>query len=139
MDPKIDMDYYSSISDFKDSELYVLAGAPFSVFSALRDTRRMNNALADVLLEPEYVKAFIGKVCDRIEEIIPPLSRLGVDALIMADDWGTQVTHLYKPSAFAVLLSRRTGAFQIPAQSRHGVYALCGYNYAFMEDMIDAA
>lgn len=138
--PKLDMDYYETIPDYSDSELFMVAHAPFSVFSTLRDTRRMTNALMDIVTEPECVSAFVSKVCERIEEVVKPLADKGVNALIMCDDWGTQDRTFISPVSFRLWFKPAYKRITDILHHHHMKFILhsCGYNYVFMEDFIEA-
>ena len=62
--PPIDMAHVEKVKNMnlQDGSKYVLTGLPCSVFSTLRDLRKMDNALMDTVLEPESVSGFLMKV-----------------------------------------------------------------------------
>lgn len=126
--------------DYRNHTDYVVAYAPLSVFSTLRDTRLMANALMDVALEPEHIKDFLERVCAVLEKAIDHYASQGVDAMMMADDWGTQDRTFISPAAFDAIF--------LPAYKRlvdrlheHGMAFIlhsCGYNQAFMDSFLSA-
>lgn len=139
--PAIDCDFVRAQGVlFAGDEKYVIAGSPYSVFSSLRDARLMPNALMDVLLEPEAVEAYLDRIVARCLELADLLAGLGCDAMIMADDWGTQDRTFISPDAFRALFC--------PAYRRicdrlheHGMAFIlhsCGNNIAFIDDMLAA-
>lgn len=137
---KFDFESYSISPESIDSSKFIVAGSPFSIFSTLRDARLINNALVDVLLEPESVKNFVEKVYTRITELIDPLKRTGADALMMADDWGTQDRTFISPDSFRELFKPFYKRLTDRLHDRGMKFILhsCGYNYSFLNDLIDA-
>ncbi|MBR4866304.1 MAG: hypothetical protein IKU11_06430 [Clostridia bacterium] len=122
-----------------DSEKYVIAYGS-SLFSALRDARLITNALMDTIIEPEAVKDFIEKVADHEVAVIRSIAGGGIDGWFFWDDWGTQERTLISPESFRELFK---DSYRKVADAAHEVgmdvfMHSCGYNYAFMEDLIDA-
>lgn len=140
--PEIDLSYYSD--EFKEkcknTDKFVVAGSSFAVFSALRDTRLMTNALMDIVLETENVELFLQKILERNLELIDNLKDCHVNALMFWDDWGTQDRTFISPNSFRELFKPIYKAIADRLHS-YGMYLIvhsCGYNYAFMDDFIDA-
>ena len=111
-----------------------------SLFSALRDARLMSNALADTITDPEAVSAFVDRIADHEVSVIKSLAGCGIDAWFFGDDWGTQDRTFISPSAFRNLFK---ASYKKVADAAHeaGMSVFlhsCGYNYAFLEDFIDA-
>lgn len=104
--PEIDRAFNEKIaaSGLRDADKYVLGSLPFAVFSALRDTRHMDQALADTLLEPEYVTAFLEKTCALAMEIIDRSAENGFDGMILYDDLGMQHSMFMSKASFVALL-----------------------------------
>lgn len=140
--PQIDTTAFTTEAAKKNkaSDRYIVAGSPFSVFSILRDTRLMTNALMDTVLEPENVEAFLQKILDRNLELVEYLKDFGADALMFWDDWGTQDRTFISPNTFRELFKPiyKQIADHLHRYKMHLIVHSCGYNYAFMEDFIDA-
>lgn len=100
--PTLDLDHYKSIDSdlLRQDDKYVIASLPVCVFSNLRDCRRMENALTDVLLERENVELFLGKITEIACETIKSLAGRGVDGIFLLDDWGTQDRTFISPNSF---------------------------------------
>ncbi len=111
-----------------------------SLFSQLRDARLINNALADTITDPDAVMEFIENIADREVEIIKSIAGCGIDGWFLGDDWGTQDRTFISPESFRELFKP---SYKKIADAAHGAgmsvfFHSCGYNYAFMEDFIDA-
>lgn len=118
---------------------YLLCGLPTGVFSTLRDVRRIDNALMDVLEEPEMVSEFVGRVTDLTIRLIQLLAGRA-DGVMMADDWGTQSAPLINPEAFQRLFMPH---YKRIADTCHALdidFMLhsCGYVLPLVHHMLDA-
>lgn len=104
--PEIDSAFNERVaaSGLSNSDKYVLGSLPFAVFSSLRDTRHMDQALADTILEPEFVTAFLEKICALAMEIIDCSAKNGFDGMILYDDLGMQHSMFMSPESFVTLL-----------------------------------
>lgn len=140
--PAFDPAYYDDLraQQLDKCDQFVLAGSPAGIFSSLRDTRLMHNALMDVALEPERVEQFVGMAASRILDMVGEVQGLGVDGIMIYDDWGTQESTFISPAMFEDLF--------LPAYKRvaDGCHAAgmkfflhsCGYNYVFMPAFLAA-
>ena len=63
--------------NLQSSDKYVLCTCS-SLFSQLRDARLMANALADTLLEPEMVTAFLDRIAEHEVSVIQTLGGCGI-------------------------------------------------------------
>jgi len=77
-----------------------IAGMPGFPFNIARKMRRMENFLADLVLEPDRIRALLKRVEDLLEKMIRNYGRAGADAVMFAEDWGTQDRLLVRPSAW---------------------------------------
>ncbi|MGI5895101.1 MAG: uroporphyrinogen decarboxylase family protein [Candidatus Merdivicinus sp.] len=140
--PEIDTSIYTpeQAAKNRESDKYLVVGSPFAVFSVLRDTRLMTNALMDTVLEPDYVEQFLQKILARNLELIEHLKDFGVDALMIGDDWGTQDRTFISPSSFRQLFKPiyTKLAEKLHSYNMHLLVHSCGYNYAFMQDFLEA-
>lgn len=140
--PKLDLSYYEEIKlrKFSESEQYMIAGLPVSIFSTFRDSRLMANALMDVVLEPELIQEYLEKLTDKALEIIDHAHECGADAAMMCDDWGTQDRTFISPDAFREIFmpSYKKLTDRLHGYGMHFILHSCGYNYAFMDAFIEA-
>lgn len=124
---------------FAQSEKFVITTCG-SVFSALRDARLMANALADTVLEPDMVTAFCSRIADHELEAAKLLYGCGIDGVMLTDDWGTQDSTFISPDSFRKLFKpayKKIFAAYHDAGIKCFMHS-CGYNYGFIEDLIDA-
>lgn len=82
---------------------YRLGGLPGAAFAISRYIRRLDNFLADCLLEPARVRRLNGIVMDQVEKAIRGLAAAGADGVMFAEDWGTQDRLLMSPATFRSL------------------------------------
>ena len=120
-----------------DQYVFVSGG---SLLSALRDARLISNALADTITDPDAVTDFMEKISDHEVAVIKSLAGCGIDGWFLGDDWGTQDRTLISPESFRELFK---GAYKKVCDAAHEagmdvIMHSCGYNYAFLEDLIDA-
>lgn len=121
------------------ADKYILCGFG-SIFSALRDARLIANALADTLLEPEYVTAFLDRVADYLCDVLKIAAGTGIDAVMLGDDWGTQEHTFISPGSFASLFAP---AYKRVCDTAHNAgmsvfMHSCGKIYEFIPLLIDA-
>ncbi|GHU70369.1 hypothetical protein AGMMS49992_02580 [Clostridia bacterium] len=127
------------VMDLKSQDRYVLTGIP-GIFSALRDMRHMENALMDVVAEPEQVEAFYERYLPRLLEAVTLAADCGVDGVITGDDWGMQTGPFISPSAFRELFKP---VYQKVVTACHErdidfIFHSCGRVLPLVDDMIDA-
>jgi len=139
--PEIDYNYRDKIlaCGYESSDKYILTGGGF-IFSALRDARLMANALADTLLEPEMVEAFLNIIVEHEVAVAKTLGGCGIDAAMFGDDWGTQDRTFVSPKIFKKLFFP---AYKKVFDEYHErniaiFFHSCGYNYEFIDMFIEA-
>lgn len=122
------------------SDKYVITGSPISVFSTLRDVRRMSNALMDTIEEPEYVTDFLRRVVEWTLPVIHESAKAGIDAYMLADDWGTQTTTFISPKSFRQLFKPAYAAIADECHNCGMDFILhsCGKVESFVDDLIEA-
>ncbi|MBQ7982081.1 MAG: hypothetical protein IJ302_00815 [Clostridia bacterium] len=84
--------------------------------------------------------AFMERLAAHETAIIESIAGCGVDGWFLGDDWGTQDRTFISPDAFRQLFkpSYKKIADAAHAAGMRVFFHSCGYNYAFMEDFIDA-
>ena len=140
--PALDPSYYDELraKGVPESDKFVLGFMPVAAFSTLRDARLMDNALADTLLEEEYVRRLLRMVTDKMLETIGYCAGAGFDGLIIYDDWGMQHAPFISPVTFRKLFKPvyKEAADALHARGMKLFVHSCGLVYSFMEDFIDA-
>ena len=111
-----------------------LLGFPFAI---CRYLRKMENYLADLLLERERIDELHDRVTSLLERVIRRYGEAGADAVYFCEDWGTQERLLVSPELwrdiFAPLYERLCAAAK-----ESGLYVLmhsCGYNADILDDL----
>ena len=126
--------------NMKLSDKYVTAGLQFAVFAPLRDVRRIDNALMDVLLEPENVCAYLEKTTDLSAEAIKCAAKNGVDGIMIFDDLGMQHAPFFSKTVFVDIFKP---FYRKLADAAHGhgmdfIVHSCGKVTDFIPEFIDA-
>ncbi|MBR2459919.1 MAG: hypothetical protein IKB34_01635 [Clostridia bacterium] len=139
--PEIDPNYRQTLlqKNLAAQDKYVLANG-MSLFSTLRDARLLTNALTDTVEYPETVAAFVDSIAEYEASVVRSIAGCGVDAWMIWDDMGMQYTTFISPESFRTLFKP---AYKKLADAVHEagmamIMHSCGYNYGFMEDLIDA-
>lgn len=113
-----------------------LPGFPFAI---ARYMRRMEVFLTDVLLEEERVTGLLEKIADLLEKCIIQFARAGADAIMFAEDWGTQDRLLVSPATWRKLF--KPGFVRLcRAAHDNGLYVFmhsCGHIYEIIPDLIE--
>ncbi|HUU11583.1 MAG TPA: uroporphyrinogen decarboxylase family protein [Phycisphaerae bacterium] len=82
---------------------YRIGYIPGCAFNLSRKIRRLDNFLADCLLEPDRVRELNRRVMDEIETAVRHLAAAGADAVMFPEDWGTQDRLMMAPATFRSL------------------------------------
>ena len=140
--PVLSQDFNRELEAMKlwESDKFVLAYLPLAIFSPLRDIRRMENALMDMVLEPENAKRFLRKVIDLDKQAVKDAAKNGVDGLIIYDDLGMQHALFFSQDCFREILKPfyRELAEAIHQEGMSFFVHSCGLVYDIIEDFIEA-
>ena len=140
--PTLDPDYEQTLAgrDFSASDRYVLSYLPLAVFAPLRDARHIDNALMDLLLEPDNVRVFLDRITDLSVSAVPRLAAMGADGAIIYDDLGMQHAPFFSPAVFRELLKPyyKKLADALHESGMDFFVHSCGNVTAFLPDFIDA-
>ncbi|MGN0479000.1 MAG: uroporphyrinogen decarboxylase family protein, partial [Hominenteromicrobium sp.] len=123
-----------------ESDKFVLAYLPLAIFSPLRDIRHMENALMDMLLEPENVRAFLHRVVDLNKQAVRKAAKNGADGVIIYDDMGMQHALFFSPACFREVLKPfyRELAEAIHREGMFFFVHSCGLVHDIIDDLIEA-
>jgi len=87
---------------------YRIGGIPGCAFNISRYIRRLDNFLADCLLEPERVRRLNDLAMRELAKAVRGLAAAGADAVMFPEDWGTQDRLLMAPKLFRELFLPET-------------------------------
>lgn len=136
LDPTPDAAVQEWIRENGDRFLVSSIGSPFSI---MRNLRRLENLFMDMAAQPEYVKALAERVFAFDSLQIEQAAREGVDAVIIADDWGTQTSLFVSPKMWR----RQFGPlYAALVEKAHGLGVKflvhsCGYVYDIAGDWVE--
>ena len=140
--PEFDMELEKSLLkyDYTASDKYLVSGLPFAVFAPLRDMRHMDNALMDILLEPEYIKVLLDRLCEINLEAIRRYAKRGTNAAMIWDDLGTQTSTFFSPTAFREIFKPyyKKLADELHNNGMEFIVHSCGKTTALIPDFIEA-
>ncbi len=82
---------------------YIIGGIMMTLFERLYCIRGMLNVFEDFYLHEAEVRRLISAIADYTMVLIRRWARIGVDAVVMTDDWGSQTTLLISPQMWRKL------------------------------------
>lgn len=100
-DPTYEVELRAQID--RNQDRFLLAALPVGIFSTIRDVRRIDNMLVDLLLEQEKVGEFLGMVENFTCMLVEKAAAMGFDGVVMYDDWGTQHALMISPELWRKL------------------------------------
>jgi hypothetical protein len=108
-------------------------------FNAARYLRRMDNFLADTLLEPERVRQLLDRLAGMFAREIERYADIGCDGVMACEDWGTQDRLLVSPACWREMFKPGFQTLCDAAHSRGMAVFLhsCGCTTAIIEDWIE--
>jgi len=106
-----------------------------SIFERLHGLRPFEEVLMSILLEDEYLLAFIEKLIDYWSGVIDYYIAIGTDVFIFGDDWGTMNSTLISPESFRKIFKPHYQRLFRQIKDSGGLVFLhcCGY----MNDLLD--
>lgn len=135
-DPALAEHLRQTVKDHPDKYMIgILPGFPFSI---MRNLRKFDEFLMDVILEPELVAELGARVTDQLCRIIENYADVGMDAVMVYEDWGIQDRLLISPACWREIFFP---FFKQLASKAHEcglslILHSCGYIYDVLEDMI---
>lgn len=119
--------------------LYRVGGLPGFPFAIMRYLRKVETFLADVLLYPAEVRTLADRVTALLLSCIDRWAEVGADAVMFAEDWGTQTQLLVSPKlwreAFKPDYRRLVG--HAHARGLHVLMHSCGYIVDIIPDLVE--
>ena len=122
------------------SDKFILGGMPLAIWSPLRDSRHIDQALMDTVLEPENIAAFLDRTTDLAVEIIRRARKNGVEGVMIWDDLGTQKDLFFSPDTFRTVFKPyfKKLADELHNHGMKFFVHSCGKVYKIVADLIDA-
>ncbi len=123
----------------KYPDRFRVANLPGMPFVVMRNLRKMENFLADVILEQDNVLKLSAIVEEKLCRMIELYASFDIDAIMFYEDWGTQDRLLVSPVLWRQIFKP---AFKKVCDSAHshGMFVFmhsCGYIYEILEDLIE--
>ena len=121
------------------NDRFRLGGLPGFPFNIARYMRHLEEFLADVLLEPDKVRALLSRIEDLLAEVIVQYAGAGVDGVMFCEDWGTQENLMIHPRTWREIFKPGYARLCQVAHER-GVKVFmhsCGKITAIIPDLIE--
>ena len=133
-------DYAEAARRFADdTEHFRVGGIPGFVFNVARKLRKLDNYLCDLMLEPDRVRRLNELVRAELLKAIDCWADAGADAIMFAEDWGTQDRLMISPALWREVFRPEFEALAGRARD-HGLYVLmhsCGKITDIIADLIE--
>ncbi|QUI23308.1 hypothetical protein HZI73_13880 [Vallitalea pronyensis] len=139
--PEYDESYESEVKDIleENKDKYCLGALSVAVFSTIRDLRRIDNVLMDVILEKNHVIKLLSELEKLAIKLVRKSAQLGFDGVIVYDDWGTQNALLMSPELWREIFKPIYAHIAKEAHNQGLDFFVhsCGYVYDIIEDFIE--
>jgi len=118
---------------------YHIGGLPGFPFAIMRYLRRMDIFLADLLLSPAEVDRLSQRVIAHLCRCMDQWAAAGADAVMFAEDWGTQDRLLISPAMWRSIFKPYFVTLCDHARSRELSVWMhsCGFIYDIINDLIE--
>jgi uroporphyrinogen decarboxylase len=139
---------FSNLDDYQaaaqgrrnNPEKWVMGQIPGFAFNIARKLRRLDNYLADILIDRPRISALHDRIDALLEDMIHNYAAVGVDSIFFPEDWGTQNQTLVSPNLWMQEFFPR---FQKLCRLSHDLglkvfMHSCGQIEAIMPGLIDA-
>ena len=83
-----------------ENDKYRIGGLPGFPFNIARKMRRLDQFLMDLLLERERICVLLKRIEDLLADTIVKYAQAGADAVMFAEDWGTQKGLMIRPDTW---------------------------------------
>jgi uroporphyrinogen-III decarboxylase len=119
---------------------YLIATTWLAVFERLRSLRGAENILMDLYLHPRELETLRDAVAAEFVDQIRGSAAMGADAVLLADDWGTQAGMLIRPEQWRQFFfaTYRDLVAEIHALEMHAWFHSCGQIRPIIPDLIAA-
>jgi uroporphyrinogen decarboxylase len=118
---------------------FKIGGLPGFPFAIMRYLRRMDVFLADLLLHPSEVRRLADRVTALLARCIANWADAGADAVMFAEDWGTQDRLLISPAMWREVFKPDFRILCSAARRRNLTVWMhsCGYIFDIVNDLIE--
>ncbi len=140
--PKYDLpeQYDRMASIFRSNpDKYHIAHIPGFPFSIARKMRRMEHFLMDLVLEKDNATSLLQKIEQVLATMITHIATTDADAIMLAEDWGTQDRLLINPSMWREMFKPGFDRLCTLAHNRGLAVFMhsCGHIYEIIPDLIE--
>jgi uroporphyrinogen decarboxylase len=118
---------------------FVVASTGLGLFERSWTLRGFENALTDMLLYPQFYHALLDGILAIHLQVIERLAALGVDGILLSDDWGEQRGVIMGPRLWRTFIRPRATAYfaAVHAAGKWTFQHCCGNVYEIIPEMIE--
>ncbi len=123
----------------RQKDKFRLAGMPGWVFASARYLRKMETYFADLLLYREEVERLHRKIVDLLIKVLQLYAECGADAIVFAEDLGTQEALLMSPDTWREVFKPHYERL-VGTAHELGMRVFmhsCGYDWEIIDDLIE--
>ena len=123
----------------EDTDRFRICGLPGFTFNVSRKLRKLDNYLCDLVLERENIDRLHDRVRAALLAGIDRIAETGADAVMFAEDWGTQDRLMIDPAMWREIFRPEFETLAGRARER-GLYVFmhsCGKMTAIIDDLIE--
>ncbi len=123
----------------ENNEHFIAGGLPGFTFSMARKIRRLDQYMMDLHLHRDKIEILHDRIDEVLLAMVENYDRIGCDAIITAEDWGTQLGLMIHPDLWREIFKPRFKRI-CDAARKHGMKVLlhsCGRITDVIPDMIE--
>lgn len=150
--PSLDGYRFPTLEDFWDEEIlqtqideakkngqFIVATTGLGLFERSWAMRGFENALTDMLLNPDFYHALLDEILNIQIEYIQRLGSLAIDAVLLSDDWGDQRSVIMGPRLWRKFFKSRAEQFfsAVHAIDKWTIQHSCGNVFPILGEMIE--
>jgi uroporphyrinogen decarboxylase len=134
---------YQRLDEFRarsqDLERYRVISMGWGIFEQSWRMRGFENALADMILEPDFYHELTGRICEYYMAMLRVCRDIPADGYLMGDDWGMQSGTIMSPDLWRTFLKPhwRRITEEIHTQGKTLICHSCGSVEAIIPDIIE--
>ena len=123
----------------QNTDLFSITNIALGIFESTWAIRGFENALTDIIAEPDFYSELVGKITDFYVEIVKYTAEIKCDAIMFADDWGAQQGLLMSPDHWRKIIKPAWKKLydMVHKQGKFVISHCCGSIYEIIPDLTE--
>lgn len=136
-EPRLRKDFEQVLANSSDE--FVIGAVNFSTFERAWTLRGIENFLADMVAEPEFVEELLDTICEHNLKVLDVMLSYPIDGIYLGDDWGQQKGLIMGPNHWRRFIKPRIARMYEKAKSsgRAVIQHSCGDINELFPDLIE--